>query len=357
MKIEIAESLAYSYLRHVKQCWLVQTNWKASAHWQRHKTDEELEDLLDDMRERFDDPERTVFKETKGAAQLLKQGELDVVGVDQRGGIHAMEVAFHEGGLNYGNRTETRSRVLKKMLRALIILHAYHSISEGFHIYFVSPKVNPNLSGPLEEIFADLQAENSTASVEWRLLINDDFVNEVMNPTLERIDTVSDTSELFARAVKLLDLSEHSKPPVARPVSRSTPTTLRDPGQQPKGTLQPLVRRLMRTLLVDCPALLSATEKRDLQDSAYCKGQLRLRLNNLPLLRTVPLGRKISGRDRYFADSYGDFYVCSMWWKEHHEANARALLDFVADIARRNAESPGMTALKEHQTALQEYIG
>ena len=29
MKIEIGESLACSYLRHVKHCWLVQANWKA----------------------------------------------------------------------------------------------------------------------------------------------------------------------------------------------------------------------------------------------------------------------------------------------------------------------------------------
>ena len=33
MKIEIGESLASSYLRHVKLCWLVQTNWKTSEHW------------------------------------------------------------------------------------------------------------------------------------------------------------------------------------------------------------------------------------------------------------------------------------------------------------------------------------
>ena len=31
MKIEIGESLCYSYLRHVKRCWLVQSNWKVSG--------------------------------------------------------------------------------------------------------------------------------------------------------------------------------------------------------------------------------------------------------------------------------------------------------------------------------------
>ena len=354
MKIEIAESLGYSYLRHVKQCWLVQTNWKGSDHWER-RTTEEIEELLLDMKQRFD-PDETVFK-GKRAAQLLRQGELDVVGVDQRGGVHAMEVAFHEGGLNYRGRTETRNKVLTKMLSALVILHAYHSPKAGFHIYFVSPKVNRGQIEPLKEVFDDLRASYSTPLVEWHLLINDDFANEVMKPTLERVDAVADTSELFARAVKLLNLSGHSKPPVARPVSRSTPPTLRDPGQQPKGTIQPLVKRLMRTLLVDCPMLLSATEKHDLQDSGYCKGELRLRINNLPLLRTVPSGRKVSGYDRYYADIYGDFYVCSQWGKNFHAANAQALHEFVHGIIREKAGSAGIAALQGHATALQEYVG
>ena len=33
MKIEIGESLALSYLKHVKNCVVYQTNWKASNRW------------------------------------------------------------------------------------------------------------------------------------------------------------------------------------------------------------------------------------------------------------------------------------------------------------------------------------
>lgn len=38
MKIEIGESLACSYLRHVERCWLAQANWKAPEHWGRRLT-------------------------------------------------------------------------------------------------------------------------------------------------------------------------------------------------------------------------------------------------------------------------------------------------------------------------------
>ena len=54
MKIEIGESLCYSYLRHVKQCWLVQSNWKVSEHWVKQKPDEDLQELFWSMRGLFD---------------------------------------------------------------------------------------------------------------------------------------------------------------------------------------------------------------------------------------------------------------------------------------------------------------
>lgn len=37
MKIEIGESLLLSWLKHIKECQLVQTNWKASYKWELKK--------------------------------------------------------------------------------------------------------------------------------------------------------------------------------------------------------------------------------------------------------------------------------------------------------------------------------
>ena len=118
MKIELGESLGCSYLRHVKQCWLVQANWKTSEYWTRRKTDAEPETMFHDIKRKFD-KDGNVFKQTRNAAQFLRQGEIDIVDVDQKGGIHAMEIAFHEAGLNYGGGAE--NRVLKKLLRTLMM--------------------------------------------------------------------------------------------------------------------------------------------------------------------------------------------------------------------------------------------
>ena len=202
MKIEIGESLTCSWLRHVRQCWLVQANWKFSEHWERHMTDAELEDLFNTMKEHFD-LDGNVFKKTKSGRQLLRQGEIDVVGVDHKGGVHAVEVAFHEAGLQY---KDTKDSVLKKMLRTLLVLRASRPSEARLHIYFFSPKVSPGKQRSLEEIFKALRKEYAD-NVEWRLCTNDDFADEVVRPMLEKVSGASDSSELFMRSVKLLEVA------------------------------------------------------------------------------------------------------------------------------------------------------
>ncbi len=345
MKIEIGESLAYSYLRHVERCWLVQANWKAPDHWGRRLTDAELEDLFAEMKSRFG----AVFKQTKNAAQFLKQGEIDVVGVDQQGGVHAMEVAFHEAGLNYGSTAETKNRVLKKMLRTLLILRAHHPPQTPLHIYFLSPKVNPVVQKPLEEAFVALQMAHP--DVDWRLRTNDDFVNRIVKPTLENASDVADSSELFVRSAKLLDLAG---------LLRSTQDE-EDPdeddddeGADNIGEVQPLVKALMGTLLVAHPALLSDAEKSNLQDNVYCKRSIGLRIG-FPLIRRVELGRKGNdGQDRYYARRYGDFHVCNHWGKRYHCANAKSLLAWVEDLIGRKPEHAD--ALRPHAQAFRDYL-
>ena len=197
MKIDVCESLAYSYLRHVKRCWIVQTNWKASERWDRCQ-DADLEVRYSEVIRRFD-PERSVVKQTK-ATQFLKQGEIDAVGVDQQGEIHAMEVAFHGAGLNYGSSSDS-DNVLKKMLRTLFILRTYQP-QTPVHIYFLSPKARRGVRQALEAKFAALREEY--ADVEWHLLTDDDFAEAIVEPTLANTSG-ADTSELFVRSVKLLE--------------------------------------------------------------------------------------------------------------------------------------------------------
>ena len=360
MKIEMLESLGYSYLRHVKQCWLVQANWKVSKHWTQIMDDVELEEMFLAMKQRFD-PEGKVFKQTKNASQFLQQGEIDVLGVDQEGDIYALETAFHEAGLNYLGGADVR--VLKKLLRTMMILKAYHRTEIQFHIYFASPKVHIGVQGPLESVFADLRKEYP--EIKWDLLTNEAFTERMMVPTLEQAGEVADTSELFVRAKKLLDLAETPRKTPRMTPRRSVVDTLGPPSpreypDRERGSLQPLVRNLMTTLLEDHPTLLDEADLRNLMDLDFCKNSVGLQLGNFPLLRGMADGRKGSdsdGLDRYYRRLYaGRFYVCSQWWKAHHLFNAGNLLQFVNGLAQRKPNHPGLPALERSRKALREYV-
>ncbi len=346
MKIEIGESLGYSYLRHVKECWLVQTNWKPSPHWPRFMDNTELDEMFAAMKRRFDDADGKVFKQTKTAAQFIQQAEIDVMGVDREGGVYAIDVAFHEAGLNYLGGPE--NRVLKKLLRTMLTLQAYHPTETQLNICFASPKVNPGVQRPLEALFDNLRDEYP--EVVWDLLTNEAFAERLLQPTLQKATAVNDTAELFMRASKLLDLAGRSPTPRPKPPPVSP---------EPRGSLQPLVRNLLETLLEDYPSLLDEMELGNLMDEHFCRHELGLQISNFPLLRREAAGRKgPDGRERYYQRLYaGRFYVCSQWWRAHHLSNAESLLKFVNGLVQRKQDHPEIPALDNIRRRLQEYVG
>ena len=355
MKIEIGESVCYSFLRHVKQCWLVQTNWKASENWPKQKDDGEMERIFTQMRGRFDH-DGSVFKGTRTCNQFLKQGEIDVVGAELNGDVHAMEVAYHEAGLNYTGGVA--NRVLKKLLRTMLILDAYHPENTSKHIYFVSPKVHRGAQLPLEETFDQLQTEYPT--IDWRLITNEEFGSQLLSPTLEKAAAVADTSELFIRSAKLLELSGLSEtgsnvlPPIQTEANPRNSDISTKSGKGEPDQVQPLIRSLMETLIEDFPNLLSDMELRKLTDIDYCKRELDLKLGGFALLRSGEMGK---WTERYWVKLYGErYYVTNNWWPEHHYHNARSLIRFIRNIIDSRPEHIGVPELKKHRTALQDYL-
>ena len=141
MKIEMGESLFYSWLRHVKECQIVQSNWKPSPSWELHN-EEKLQNLKDIVDVHFRDSYDCAIFKTNKLSQLLQQAELDTLGVcESRDGskIYAIDVAFHEAGLSYGDRKATVMRVAMKLIRAAMCLSGYFDVNEG-ELIFASPK-------------------------------------------------------------------------------------------------------------------------------------------------------------------------------------------------------------------------
>jgi len=266
-----------------------------------------------------------------------------------------MEVAFHESGLDYGGGVETR--VLKKLLRVVLIAKAYHPNSK-LHLYFASPVVRAAVQQPLEDAFAKLEKEYP--EIEWHLLTNETFAEEVVRPTLGKTSSVADTSELFARAAKLLEVSGvvgQGAPRGGQRRHSSQPIRRQGAGEGiPKG-FQDLVQALMRTLLEEHPTLLDARDLRNLMDPNHCKGELGLQIANFPLLRRRSDGTDISGHARFYKRPYaGEYHLCSQFWKDFHPYNAERFAKYVDDLIARRQGHPGCGALKGHLTALERYV-
>lgn len=207
MKIEMGESLFYSWLKHVMKCQLVQTNWAVSSQW-TIQNEEKLNELMTATSKFFEDKYKySIYKQNRSLSQLLRQAEIDVVGTrfsDGETKTYAIDVAFHEGGLSYGSRKETVETIIKKSLRTAICLNGYLSIRNG-EIIFASPKINNAIMLDLEPCIVDANELLKQAGFEFnvRVIANEEFDNAVLKPILLASKDISDTSELFLRSYQL----------------------------------------------------------------------------------------------------------------------------------------------------------
>lgn len=214
MKIEIGESIIFSWLRHIKKCQIVQLNWKTSPEWKQDVSDNNLQEIMDRANIEFNNP----FKKTKDLSQLFRQAEIDAVGIDmQKNTVYAVDIAFHEGGLSYGDKFETAKRITKKIIRTILILRQYFKNTTHHEIVFVSPKINPEplliLKSEIERISSFLAKESIPCKI--KLISNDIFNDEILEPITHLSKNVADTSELFLRSIQLVHLF--------KPIKKETP--------------------------------------------------------------------------------------------------------------------------------------
>ena len=214
MKIEMGESLFYSWLRHVKECQIVQTNWKISPKWEI-KFSDDLENIMSKTDELFSNKYGyKIYKQNTSLKQLLQQAECDALGVCVSDGvseIYAVDVAFHESGLNYGGLDETVARVVKKCIRTAMCIYGYFGVKKA-NIIFASPKINKQILYALQPCFIDLNEMMLEMGFEFdfRIIANDDFLNSVLRPILEVSGNIADTAELFMRSYQMLSLFEEN---------------------------------------------------------------------------------------------------------------------------------------------------
>lgn len=133
---------------------------------------------------------------------MLQQGEIDVLGLQIENGsikeIYGIDIAFHEGGLNYGGTLETAGRVLKKIIRTALLLYGYFNVSKG-HIIFSSPKISNSTLITLEKYIKELNGffEEIGLHFHFKLYANHKFKEAIFDPVIKSSKVTADTSELF----------------------------------------------------------------------------------------------------------------------------------------------------------------
>jgi hypothetical protein len=328
MKIEIAESLVLSWLRHVQGCVVTQMNWKPSPSWpisEDHALRQRFERIRALAGETIAVP---IFKQGE-FAQFIGQAEIDVLGVrfpHDAGTAQAIAVdsAFHEGGLNYGSADETVGRVLKKLVRAALALEGYLNVREAMMV-FATPKIAEPIRAAIEHHLAGLEAAladgwSTGLSLRFRLIANQDFADEIVQPVLDMADEVADTSELFLRAQQLTALCE-------RPARRPRPTMQNGADTTGRGEgIGAHVRATMAELAES--GRLTPEIVAELSNARYCKQRFNL---GYPFLKPVDtaaglLGqrRDHNGYARYWRHPIriGDhqFLMCHEWFGRHRIA-------------------------------------
>lgn len=199
----MGESLLQSYLKHVENCLISQTNWKTSSNWSIDEScREQVEFIYSKIKKnnQFSD----VFKNNE-LDQILKQAEIDVLGINNQDTVFMVEVAFHEGGLNYGSKIETKNKIFEKLLRAYLIGLSYFP-GKKYEILFATPKTNPATRDIIGDYFEILEREFSSDSVQFKFITNNEFKQQILIPTIESTDSDADTGELFLRSFKLLNM-------------------------------------------------------------------------------------------------------------------------------------------------------
>jgi len=323
MKIEMGESLFYSWLRHVKECQVVQTNWKVSPQWSLQHMDE-LEALMVAADTLFDSKYGyKVFKKNSSLSQLIQQGECDAVGISiQEDGNHlyAVDVAFHESGLNYGSRDETVMKVISKSLRTTMCLYGFMD-SKDAEIIFASPKINPAIVNDLAPCMEDANTLLAGRGFDFtlRVIANDEFNESVLQPILLMSDGVADTTELFLRSYQMFTMfsdtpAEFVKTVQARPPRKLTVgngAPIAEEGAYKELKIGQLARTILRRMLEDGAA--SEDEVGFMQKTDYSKQFFNLQ---------YPLLLRTNERDtelHYYKDPViirgNQYRICCEWFE------------------------------------------
>lgn len=335
MKIEIGESLAYSWLKHIKHCQIVQQNWKIADEWEKFHTDS-LETMLEKAKEVFtadtdeeesSDEKSNIFKKNANLEQIIRQFESDVLGIhlseDGKNEVYAVEVAFHSQGLNYtGGKQASKSKIIAKAIKSAMGIYTVLGAQKA-SICFISPKVNPATLDILKDVEEKLNGYFHSVGLDYKFAtyFNEKFSNEVWIPVCNTVNAngANDTSELCARAMALQQLADASGAKVVTLPKRNVTKTTSQEGHPTNEDSAKAVGQIARNELRSKLEHISLDEAKLFTTRNYTQKFFNLSYSLLCEHR----GTDAAGRPKYYADPVviqgHIFYITNDWYERHKE--------------------------------------
>ncbi|MDE6725313.1 MAG: hypothetical protein K2J79_06880, partial [Ruminiclostridium sp.] len=323
MKIEMCESLFYSWLRHVKGCQLVQTNWKPSPQW----TVENREKVEEPMRE------TDVYFQSKygytafngcSLSQLMSQAKPTLVGISLNDGqakVYSVETAVLKAELN--GKTINTAKTIKKWVSSVLNIVGCFNTMQGEFI-LPAPTANSRLLNDLN-ICADeinkLLAKNGL-NFSLCVIAEEEFKSEVLSSVFEISETVNDTAELFLQSLQLINGFICSDKTNDDPITSKTTI---DNDEYVNYKVGQIANRVLRMMLQNNAA--SAVEVGLMQNKDYSKTNFGI---DFPLLVRYDGNYD---RSRYYKTPlyiYGKKYMlCSQWFEQTSNNDREPLLMWI----------------------------
>jgi len=322
MKIEMSESLLYTWLRHIKGCQLVQANWKKpSLSWEMKNEDTIntlMSSYIDLLRKNYN---KRLYKRKVSVPQLLLQSEIDVLGASFDGdtpNLYAIDVNFDELESSYNDIDKTIVKVAQKILTTVMFLYGHFDKKTG-DIIFAFPKIDESIISPLDKLISDIQnlLYKFDLTYNIRIIANDDFYDKIMQPVINASKFANDSKDLFMRSIQIYNLFSNHKKSHTENNRESTNSPETKDFDNINGYNEMKIGLLVRSTLTRMLANheISKEEIELMQTAAYSKKTFHL-LH--PLLRKASLsnGEKVK---RYWStevEAYGEkYFICSEWYE------------------------------------------
>jgi hypothetical protein len=329
MKIEIGEFLILSWLRHVRGCVVTQMNWSPSPAWTVAR-ERELRATFEAARSFADD---TIGRSSFGQVDFesfVRHASIDVLGlrVDRDGGTEAIAVdsAINDTELPHGNAEETIVRLIQRMTRAAFALAAFLEPRQA-SVVFATPWLATAVRQEVQRHLALLeqrlaqQRGPGMAHLRFRVIADGDFADEIVQPVMEHVGAVADTSGLVGQPQRSTRLGGTANGSTRRGSDRPL-----KPTGNAGSRIGEHVRRTMNELAAS--GRLTARIVGDLLDPHYCKARFNLRHPFLkPIDQNVPISTQRmdrNGNGRYWKVPLKigghEFLMCSQWFVRQRDA-------------------------------------